>query len=217
MTMKKFVTATILSVLIFASCSSQSDQSLEIPTETIGDTTGSPNSTSTPDSPDITTTTAIASETTTSVSYPEGITPARIIIPSIDVDADVVELSIRGEAPEVPSDFDQVGWYVQTRKPGEIGPSVLAGHIDTVNGPAVFARLNELEEGDEIMIVSNDGEERIFSVNTSGQYPKENLPDEVFGFGEGNPELRLITCGGSFDNESGHYRDNLVVYLTETE
>ncbi|MBY5164175.1 sortase domain-bontaining protein, partial [Salsipaludibacter albus] len=91
----------------------------------------------------------------------------------------------------------------------------IAGHIDSKAGPAVFYRLDELDEGDEVIVHGADGETRTFTVRDAGQYPKTDLPDEVFGFGEARPELRLITCGGSFDSAAGHYVDNLVVYAAQ--
>ena len=150
-------------------------------------------------------------------SFPTGIEPARLAIPALDLDADVIGLTLSGPEPEVPSDFAQTGWYHQTREPGEIGPAVIAGHIDSVDGPAVFARLDELVAGDEILVEADGGERRRFVVTGSGQYPKGDLPAEVFGFGEPEPELRLITCGGTFDRASGHYRDNYVVYAALDE
>jgi hypothetical protein len=164
-----------------------------------------------------------ASEQPADAALPSGIVPARIEIPAIGVDATVTELDIRGSEPEVPDDFDQVGWYGLTRRPGEIGPAVLAGHVDSRQGPAVFFRLDELVTGDQIIVHSSDssessdssdagGEARTFEVVDAGQYPKVALPDEVFGFGEGVPELRLITCGGTFDRQTRHYADNVVVF-----
>ncbi len=150
----------------------------------------------------------------TPASFPVGIEPTHLTIPSVGVDADVIDLTLSGPEPEVPDDFAQTGWYHQTREPGEIGPAVIAGHIDSVDGPAVFARLDELGVGDEIIVEADDGEQRRFVVTGSGQYPKGALPVEVFGFGEPVPELRLITCGGTFDRSTGHYRDNYVVYAT---
>lgn len=163
----------------------------------------------------ITSTTTSTPSTTTTISFPTGLEPSRIEIPSIGVDAEVVELSLAGGDPEVPSNFADAGWYTSTRNPGETGPAVIAGHIDSRSGPGVFLRLDELEEGDEILIFSADGESRTFIVVGSGQYPKTDLPREVFGFGDPVPELRLITCGGSFDSSAGHYRDNFVVYAQE--
>lgn len=143
---------------------------------------------------------------------PTGIEPARIVIPAIGVDAKVIDLDLRGPEPEVPENFAETGWYEQTRLPGEIGPSVIAGHIDSRTGPAVFHRLDQLEPGDEIIVSDGTGVMRVFEVTASGQYGKDALPDEVFGFGDPVAELRLITCGGTFDAAAGHYRDNYVVY-----
>lgn len=147
-------------------------------------------------------------------SVPTGIEPARLVIDAIDVDAPVIDLDLRGSEPEVPEDFDDVGWYTQTRLPGELGPAVLAGHIDSRSGPAVFHRLDRLVPGDEIVVVADDGTTRTFVVTGAGQYPKTALPDEVFGVRGDGADLRLITCGGTFDRSDGHYRDNYVVYAT---
>ncbi len=145
--------------------------------------------------------------------YRTGVEPVRLEIPAIGVDAAVVDLAIGPGDPEVPDAWEDAGWYTTTRNPGEIGPAVIAGHIDSKSGPAVFYRLDELEPGDEV-IVHGEDDERTFVVRDSGQYPKEDLPDEVFGYGDRVPELRLITCGGSFDSSVGHYVDNLVVYAS---
>lgn len=145
-------------------------------------------------------------------TYLTGVEPVRVEIPAIGVDAKVVDLAIGPGDPEVPEEWDDAGWYDDTRRPGEIGPSVIAGHIDSKSGPAVFYRLDELVVGDEIIVSGEDGDSRTFVVQDSGQYPKENLPDEVFGYGERVPELRVITCGGTFDRSVGHYQDNFVVY-----
>lgn len=147
--------------------------------------------------------------------FPTGVRPARLVIPSIGVDASSVDLDLRGPEPEVPSNFADVGWYTQTRLPGEIGPSVIAGHIDSERGPAVFHRLDELGVGAVIEVHGADGQVRTFEVVGSGQYLKTALPEEVFGFGESVPELRLITCGGVFDRATGHYQDNYVVFAKE--
>lgn len=149
------------------------------------------------------------------IELPTGIVPTHVEIPAIDVDANNVTLDLRGPTPEVPSNFAETGWYEQTRLPGEIGPAVIAGHIDSVEGAAVFARLHELVEGDEVIVHGAEGTTRTFVVTGAGRYPKDDLPDEVFGFGDAVPELRLITCGGTFDRTTGHYRDNYVVYTQE--
>ncbi len=180
------------------------------PTPT-ADPTPSPSATVSP-TPEPTPTPSPTPKPLSTPTYYDGVEPVRIEIPAIGVDANVVDLAIGPGDPEVPEEWDDAGWYTNTRNPGEIGPSVVAGHIDSKSGPAVFYRLDELVAGDEIIVSGEDGESRTFVVQDSGQYPKENLPDEVFGYGERVPELRVITCGGSFDRSVGHYEDNLVVY-----
>ncbi|MEZ5383825.1 MAG: class F sortase [Microthrixaceae bacterium] len=144
------------------------------------------------------------------------IKPALLEIPAIDVSAPTPGLNLSGPRPEVPHDFDQAGWYEQTRLPGDIGPAVFAGHIDSFTGPAVFARLGELQRDDEVTVTDADGNIRRFEVTRSGQYPKGDLPDDVFESDDAIPELRLITCGGTFDKSSGHYLENFVIFARES-
>lgn len=143
---------------------------------------------------------------------PTGIVPTRIQIPAIDVDATCMEVSIRADEVEVP-DFGLAGWWVQTREPGEIGPAVIGGHVDSKSGPDVFFRLKDLRPGDEVTVSDEAGATRTFVVNDDPvQVDKQERPPEVFGFGEPRPELRLITCGGEFNPAIGHYTDNIVVF-----
>lgn len=152
------------------------------------------------------------------LEFPSGIVPVRISIPAIGVDAALEELGmVSTEEMETPENFDNAGWWTLGRLPGEIGPAVIAGHVDSKAGPAVFHRLPELAPGDEVVIHGEDGESRTFVVEATGQYPKDRLPDEVFGFSSPRPELRLITCGGDFDSSIGHYTDNVVVYAQAQE
>jgi hypothetical protein len=93
---------------------------------------------------------------------------------------------------------------------------VIAGHVDSTTGPAVFYRLAELVPGDEIEVTGDNGTLSTFVVERIERFPKAQLPTrQVYGLTEG-PELRLITCGGFFDEASGHYQDNLVVYAVMT-
>ena len=138
--------------------------------------------------------------------------PTRVRIPAIDVDVSCVEVNLRADEVEVP-DFGLAGWWVQTRKPGEIGPAVIGGHVDSKSGPDVFFRLKDLRPGDEVTVADESGEERTFVVNEDPiQVDKQERPPEVFGFGQARPELRLITCGGEFNPAIGHYTDNIVVF-----
>jgi len=138
--------------------------------------------------------------------------PARIGIPAIGVSAAVVRLGLKPDGTlEVPSDFDDTGWYTGGPAPGETGPAVIAGHIDSQRGPAVFYRLRELRPGDEITVGRADGSSVRFTVDGIAQYPKRAFPTEAVFGPSPDPILRLITCGGSFDRSRRSYRDNVVV------
>ncbi len=141
--------------------------------------------------------------------------PVRILIPALGVDAAVVPLALddRG-ALEVPQDADLVGWYRLSPRPGEVGPAVLAGHLDWRGEPGVFRRLDELLLGDLVKVVGADGEEVSFTVTAVEQHPKRAFPTvRVYG-DTAAPELRLITCGGAFDQRSQHYRDNVIAFAS---
>jgi sortase (surface protein transpeptidase) len=145
--------------------------------------------------------------------HPNGVDPERIVIPAIGVDADVIDLGLRDDgAMEVPADFGQAGWFTPGPRPGRVGPAVIAGHVDSRTGPAVFFRLPELEVGDEIDVHGEDGEVVTFVVRASEQHAKDDFPTERVYAGTPGPELRLITCGGVFDQSERSYRDNLIVY-----
>ncbi len=135
-------------------------------------------------------------------------------IPAIGVRAtDLVGLGIAADgAIEVPQRWDSVGWYENGAWPGQVGSSVLAGHVDSAEaGPAVFFRLGELVPGDTAAVTRADGATAVFTVDSVGRYPKDEFPTaSVYGAADG-PELRLVTCGGTFDEAIGHYRDNIVV------
>lgn len=139
--------------------------------------------------------------------------PAAIEIPSIGVHARLVRLGLNADGTlEVPTRFAEAGWWAGGPRPGERGPAVVAGHVDTRTGPAVFARLSELRAGDRIWVVRRDGSRVRFVVRRSARYAKARFPTaRVYGPTRG-AALRLITCSGTFDRASGHYLDNTVVY-----
>jgi len=138
--------------------------------------------------------------------------PVRIQIPAIGVSAAVIRLGLnRDGSMQVPADFGVTGWFTGGPAPGQTGPAVIAGHIDSRTGPAVFYRLRELHAGDRVEVARADGSTVRFAVDSVVQYPKQAFPTEaVFGPAP-EPLLRLITCGGSFDRSRGSYRDNVVV------
>ncbi len=141
--------------------------------------------------------------------------PVHLTIPSIGVDTTLTTLGIDPDgALQVPVDYQQVGWLDRSPPPGDRGPAVLAGHVDSASGPAAFYRLHELVPGAAVVVTRADGTQVPFAVDGVQQYAKDAFPTAtVYGPVPG-PVLRLITCGGTFDRSTGHYRDNLVVYAT---
>ena len=139
--------------------------------------------------------------------------PVQVSIPSIGVRAPLVPLGLNPDRTlEVPKDFDDAGWWTGGPRPGERGPAVIAGHVDSYTGPAIFYRLRGLRPGDAIVVLRRDGTRARFTAQRSEQYPKDRFPTaRVYGQTPG-PALRLITCGGEFDDSTGHYLDNTVVY-----
>lgn len=114
---------------------------------------------------------------------------------------------------EVPDKPDVVGWYKLSPTPGELGPSVMVGHLDWYNNQkGVFYNLNKLEIGDEVRIQREDGTVAVFRVSGKEAYDQNNFQgDKVYG-AINHAGLRLITCMGDFLRSEGHYSENLVVY-----
>lgn len=139
--------------------------------------------------------------------------PAFVDIPAIGATSTVDELGTLADGRlETPNDFMKVGWWAGGTVPGEVGPAVLAGHLDSYQGPAIFARLNQLKPDDLIRVARRDGQVLTFSVTRVDRYPKDLFPAaQVYG-ATPTPELRLITCGGTFDHSAHSYKDNTVVY-----
>lgn len=139
--------------------------------------------------------------------------PVRVEVPTVQIDAQLVELGLDSDgALEVPSDFDTAGWWHGGAKPGETGSAVIAGHVDSYNGPAAFFSLGDVQPGDEIIVHGEDGTTLSFRVDRVAQHSKERFPTQrVYGPTD-QPTLRLITCAGSFDHARREYSDNLIVY-----
>ena len=139
--------------------------------------------------------------------------PPRLEIPAIDVEAHAIPLgTTANNRLQVPGNWSVVGWWRGGATPGDRGPAVVVGHVDTKTGPAVFYRLRELRAGDEIRFVRKDGSVSRFAVRRMESHSKDDFPTkEVYG-PTGGAELRLITCDGSFDWSRGHYRRNRIVF-----
>ncbi|WP_329286136.1 class F sortase [Streptomyces sp. NBC_00691] len=143
---------------------------------------------------------------------------ARIRIPAIGVDVPLVPLGLDGSGalrPPPATAPTVAGWYADGTAPGALGTAVVAGHLDTPLGPAVFHRLHTLSRGARIEIDRADGRTALFTVDAVEVHPKDRFPDgRVYG-NAGRPELRVITCGGDWSGDTG-YRANTVVYATLT-
>jgi sortase (surface protein transpeptidase) len=148
-------------------------------------------------------------------TYDQPAPPVRLQIPAIGVSTPLVRL---GRLPdgsiEVPRDWDTAGWYDRGPRPGQPGPAVILGHVDSRTGPAVFYRLRALRPRDTVRVSLADGRILVFRVQRVERYPKNEFPTEAVYFPTLDRELRLITCGGDFDYARGSYRDNIVVYAT---
>lgn len=140
--------------------------------------------------------------------------PARVVIPALDVDVQLVRLGLAADGSMQVPDRGFAGWYVEGPRPGHDGPAVIAAHVDSRAGPDVFHRLHELNPGDEVHVLYDGGDEVTFVVTSSDQTPKDALPVEDIWPLTNDRLLTLITCGGEFDRSVGHYRDNVIVYTT---
>jgi Sortase domain len=142
--------------------------------------------------------------------------PSTLSIPRIGVRAAIVEVGLKANGAMQTPDPGQIGWYRHGPKPGEPGPAVLVGHVDNRTGPDVFHRLGQLRPGDEILVGRPDGTTSRFLVGRLERHPKTQLPTSRIWTRAKRPLLRLITCAGSFDHATGHYRDNLILYASPT-
>lgn len=139
--------------------------------------------------------------------------PRRIEIPAIGVRARVIPLGLNADRTlEVPADFGETGWWTGGPEPGERGAAVIAGHVDSRTGPAVFHRLEDLRAGDEIRVRRDDRTTVRFVVRRLERHGKDAFPTRRVYARTRGPSLRLVTCSGDFDAATGHYVDNTIVF-----
>ncbi|MBA3905211.1 MAG: class F sortase [Pseudonocardiales bacterium] len=143
----------------------------------------------------------------------EPVRPVAVSIPALDVAGPLEDLVADPQTRELsaPNDPSRAGWYAAGVVPGDQGPAVIGGHVDSRRGPGVFFELRTLKPGDLIDVTRSDGRIARFSVIAVALYPKDAFPTlAVYGPTSG-PELRLVTCGGTFDRSVRSYKDNVVV------
>lgn len=140
--------------------------------------------------------------------------PVSISIPAINLETTFVSplgLEESGEV-EVPDSYEKVGWYKYGPTPGEAGPAVVLGHVDSVDGPAIFWSLGQLSQGDDIYIVREDGKAAIFEVVSLERTEQSDFPtQDVYGDID-HAGLRLITCSGTYEKDKLRYTHSLIVY-----
>ena len=141
--------------------------------------------------------------------------PVVLRIPAIGV---TVSLSTLGLNPDgtvqVPTDFEQAGWFRLGPTPGQLGSAVILGHVDSYKGPAVFFQLRSLVVGDQVDVSLADGMTARFAVNWVAMYSKQEFPAQQVYASRGISALQLVTCGGAFDTKTGSYLSNIVVYTS---
>jgi hypothetical protein len=142
--------------------------------------------------------------------------PVSITIPAIGVKSQLLQLGRTSTGalavPPPGPTYNQAGWYRYSPTPGSLGPAVIAGHVDSAaDGPSVFYRLGGLKAKDTIFVLRADGSMAIFVVNEVRRYHKTAFPTALVYGNTNRAALRLITCGGPFDSNTGHYLDNIVI------
>jgi hypothetical protein len=146
--------------------------------------------------------------------------PVSVDIPAIGVDSKLLHLGVNSDGTiRVPSLYtrpSEAAWFKYSATPGQIGASVIEGHLDGYHGPAVFFRLGALRPGDRIEVTLADGITAVFRVTGVRQYLKSRFPARAIYGTTGHASLHLITCGGAFDYATGHYLSSTVVFASLT-
>jgi LPXTG-site transpeptidase (sortase) family protein len=141
--------------------------------------------------------------------------PVRIEVPRLGISSPLERLGRQHSgAMETPQNPDRAGWYAPGPTPGEQGPAAIAGHVTWNGDRSVFFRLGELEKGDRVHVLRKDGRTAVFEVQRTERYPKEEFPTIRVYQNIEHAGLRLITCGGEFNEATHYYSDNVVVFAS---
>jgi Sortase domain len=152
------------------------------------------------------------------VAAPRVPLPVSLTIPAIRVRTRLTRLGLtRSGALRPPRTTKVAGWYTGSPRPGAVGSSVIAGHVDSYLGPGIFFRLRLLHRGDRVYVRQAGGRLAVFRVSVVRRYAKARFPTPAVYGAAPTPQLRLITCGGTFDPATGHYLSNIVVYASMIE
>ena len=147
-------------------------------------------------------------------TYPTAALPVRIRIPALHVTSSLQHLGLEDDGTvEVPVRADVAGWYQGGPRPGQPGPAVILGHVDSSRtGPGIFFNLFRLKPGAAVLVDRADGSTVTFRVTKVSQVAKSRFPTDLVYTPTLQSTLRLVTCGGSFDRTLRSYRDNVIVY-----
>ncbi|MEJ2861394.1 class F sortase [Actinomycetospora flava] len=146
--------------------------------------------------------------------------PTKVTVPSISAESDLVPTGLQENGSlEVPpvSQPMQASWFDQSPTPGEVGPSVILGHVNGGGQPGIFANLKDVVAGAQVFVDRADGQRAVFEVARVETIPKDSFPTDAVYNDTANPQLRLITCGGDYDRGARSYRSNVIVYADFVE
>ncbi|MCM3517159.1 class F sortase [Nocardioides sp. P86] len=142
--------------------------------------------------------------------------PVEVRVPRLGIVSRLDDLAVLADGTlERPPRWQVAGWYAAGPRPGETGPAVIAGHVDSPTGPAVFTGLEALRPGDLVEVLGDDGTTTSFTVDRLATAPKDAFPTRAVYGQTPDAQLRLITCDGAYVADAGGYQDNLIVFATE--
>jgi sortase (surface protein transpeptidase) len=139
--------------------------------------------------------------------------PVRVDVPSVGIDTTLLRLGLNADGTlQVPWKPLLAGWYKGSPTPGELGPAIIAGHVDSwATGPAVFYRLGQVVVGARVTVERADSSVAVFKVTAVTAYPKASFPTHVVYGDVDRAELRLITCA-HWNSTTQEYDDDVVVF-----
>jgi hypothetical protein len=139
--------------------------------------------------------------------------PVDLVVPALGIDTHLIDLGLNPDHTlQVPSNYQEAGWYINSAVPGRVGPAIIAGHVSSDAGPGIFYALHLLVPGDEVVVRGRGGTVARFVIERVERFPKAEFPTQLVYGGLKYPGLRLITCGGAFNADTGHFLDNVVVF-----
>jgi Sortase domain len=150
-------------------------------------------------------------------TFPAVAVPVRLRIPALRVNTALQRLALQPDGTvAVPKRPDVAGWYARGPRPGQAGPAVILGHVDSHNGPGIFLNLAKLSRGAVVKVDRADGSTVTFRVTAVSRVSKTRFPTDLVYGPTLEPTLRLVTCGGSFDATRRSYRDNVIAFAAAT-